>query len=89
MDAVFIETNVFIFTLMVYIIVKYEAVVASAVGKKAFLANWINHWEGTERVSILERSIHHGHRAKCFQRVKSTGLSNDLVQWRLVKELLL
>ena len=53
------------------------------------MANRINHWEGTERVSIPERSIHHGHQAKCFQRVKSTGLSNELVQWRLVKELLL
>ena len=39
---------------MVYIIVKYETAVASAVGKKAFLANRINHWEGMEHVSVLE-----------------------------------
>lgn len=77
MDSAFTETTIFIFTFMVYIIVKYETAVASAVGKKAFLVNRINHWEGMECVSVLERSIHHGHQAKCFQRVKSTGLSAE------------
>lgn len=68
MDSAFAETTVFIFTFVVYIIVKYKTAVASAVGKKAFLANRIDHWEGMEHVSVLERSIHHGHQAKCFQR---------------------
>ena len=35
MDSVFTETTVFVFTLMVYIAVKYETAAASAVGKKA------------------------------------------------------
>ena len=35
MDSVFTEITVFIFTLMVYITVKYETAVVSAVGKKA------------------------------------------------------